>query len=59
MEGVVEGDGSAEGRDNLNQLPSTSGSVTTNVSDSPAPTPIPAYPSSSGTQGTENGKNCD
>lgn len=61
MEGVVEGDGMAESNDNLNLLPSTSSSVSTNAPDmatSSSTTPN-TNPSSSGTQATGGGANCN
>lgn len=61
MEGVVEGDETAEGNDNLNLLPSTSSSVSTSAPDmatSSSTTPN-TNPSSSGTQATEGGANCN
>lgn len=52
MEGVVEGDGIAEGSDNLNLIPSTSSSANTNTQDlaTSSTTPSNTNPSSSGTQ---------
>lgn len=61
MEGVVEGDGSAEGSDNLNQLPSTSSSISTNAPDlaTSSSATTNTNPSSSGAQATGSGGNCN
>jgi len=61
MEGVVEGDGSAEGSDNLNQLPSTSSSISTNAPDlaTSSSATTNTNPSSSGAQATGSGANCN
>lgn len=62
MEGVVEGDGLAEGSDNLNLLlPSTSSSISTNAPDmaTSSSTTTNTNPSSSGTQATGGGVNCN
>lgn len=61
MEGVVEGDGMAEGNDNLNLLPSTSSSMITNAPDmaTSSSTNSNTNPSSSGTQATGGGVNCN
>lgn len=60
MEGVVEGDGLAEGSDNLNLLPSTSSSISTSAPDmaTSSSTNTNINPSSSGTQATGGGVNC-
>ncbi|XP_060862971.1 E3 ubiquitin-protein ligase TRIP12 isoform X1 [Metopolophium dirhodum] len=60
MEGVVEGDGMAEGNDNMNNiLPSTSSSISTNAPDmaTSSSTTSNTNPSSSGTQATGGGVN--
>lgn len=59
MEGVVEGDGIAEGSENLNLLPSTSSSISTNAPDmaTSSSTTTNTNPSSSGTQATGGGVN--
>ncbi|XP_025418550.1 E3 ubiquitin-protein ligase TRIP12 [Sipha flava] len=59
MEGVVEGDGIAESSENLNLLPSTSSSISTNVPDmaTSSSTTTITNPSSSGTQATGGGVN--
>lgn len=61
MEGVVEGDGMAEGSDNLNLLPSTSSSISTNAPDmaTSSSATTNTNPSSSGTQATGGGVNCN
>lgn len=60
MEGVVEGDGTAEGSENLNLLPSTSSSNNTNAPDmATSSTTTITNPSSSGTQATGGGVNCN
>lgn len=62
MEGVVEGDGMAEGNDNMNNiLPSTSSSISTNAPDmaTSSSTTSNTNPSSSGTQATGGGVNCN
>lgn len=61
MEGVVEGDGMAEGTDNLNLLPSTSSSIITSAPDmaTSSSTTSNTNPSSSGTQATGGGVNCN
>lgn len=58
MEGVVEGDGMAEGGDNLNLLPSTSSSISTNAPDLATSSSTNTNPSSSGTQATGGNINC-
>lgn len=60
MEGVVEGDGMAEGNDNMNNiLPSTSSSISTNAPDmaTSSSTTSNTNPSSSGSQATGGGVN--
>jgi len=62
MEGVVEGDGMAEGNDNLNLLPSTSSSISTSAPDmatSSSTNTANTNPSSSGTQVTGGGASCN
>jgi len=63
MEGVVEaGDGMAEGNDNMNNiLPSTSSSISTNAPDmaTSSSTTSNTNPSSSGSQATGGGVNCN
>lgn len=61
MEGVVDGDGVAEGSDNLNLIPSTSSSISTSAPDmaTSSSTTTNTNPSSSGTQATGGGVNCN
>lgn len=59
MEGVVEGDGIADGSDNLNLLPSTSSSISTSAPDMATSSSTNTNPSSSGTQATGGGLNCN
>lgn len=59
MEGVVEGDGIADGSDNLNLLPSTSSSISTSAPDMATSSSSNTNPSSSGTQATGGGLNCN
>jgi len=62
MEGVVEGDGIAEGNDNLNLLPSTSSSISASAPDmatSSSTNTTNTNPSSSGTQAIGGAVNCN
>lgn len=62
MEGVVEGDGMAEGNDNMNNiLPSTSSSISTSAPDmaTSSSTTSNTNPSSSGSQATGGGVICN